>query len=57
MTTVDAELKAMERDLHRIKRPAYAAGTAKNVLTQWKAFMTFLSVFSLVPIPAQLETL
>ena len=36
-----ANRKQLERDLHKMQKSAYAAGTVKNLLCQWRAFLRF----------------
>ena len=51
------QLRLLRQGLHATRRAAYADGTHKNHLTQWRAFLLFCAYFHLTPIPASLDTL
>jgi len=54
---VDAELKNLQRDLKITRKAAFAAGTHKNRLTQWRAYFLFCGYFSLEALPASEDTI
>lgn len=48
-------MKVLQRELRASKHAADAAGSYKNMKTQWRAFFLFCGYFSLTPVPASLE--
>lgn len=49
------ELKTLQREMAQSKRAAFANGTTKNFLLQWKSFFIFCLYFSMNPLPASVE--
>jgi len=51
------ELWRLHQDLKVTKRAAFAEGTHKNHLTQWRAYFAFCFYFDLEALPASLQTI
>lgn len=50
--STDLELSQLEKDLKVTRRSAYAAGTKRNHLTQWRSYLAFCLYFEFNPVPA-----
>lgn len=53
----ERELNLLRTELRRARKAAFAAGTVKNLHTQWKSFLMFCIYFDVTPVPASVETL
>lgn len=54
---VDTELQELRRDLKVSRQAAFAAGTHKNHLTQWRTYFFFCLYFAFDPLPASVDTI
>lgn len=53
---IDRELRELRRDLKVTRKAAFAAGTHKNHLTQWRTYLLFCLYFSFDFLPATVDT-
>ena len=54
---LDRDLRDLRRDLKVTRKAAFAAGTHKNHLTQWRTYLSFCLYFSLDFLPATVDTI
>lgn len=52
----DVDLLELRRQLKVTRRAAYAEGTHRNHITQWKTYLTFCYYFKFDALPAALDT-
>ena len=52
-----AEYDSLKTDILYSQRAAFASGTFKNLITQWRCFISFCLYFDLTFLPASLETI
>lgn len=55
-SSVAQELVTLNRDLRKTRRAAFADGTHKNHISQWRTYLAFCNYFSLECLPASLDT-
>jgi len=53
----DGELLELRQKLRETRRAAYAQGTHKNHMVQWRTYLSFCYYFNLEALPASLETI
>ena len=53
----DIQYKQLKNDVKESTKSAYAIGTRKNLLVQWRAFLLFCTYFELACLPASLNTI
>lgn len=53
----DTELSLLRQQLKISRRAAYSEGTQRNHRTQWRTYLSFCHYFSLVSLPATLDTI
>ena len=52
----DLQIKELEKDVKNSSWSAFAVGTKRNLMTQWRTFLLFCAYFKFVAIPASLKT-
>jgi hypothetical protein len=54
---LSGQLQKLREDLKVSAKAAYAEGTWRNLVVQWRSFLAFCKYFQFEPLPASLETL
>jgi hypothetical protein len=52
----DLQIKELEKDVKNSTLSAFAVGTKRNLMTQWRTFLLLCAYFKFVAIPASLKT-
>ncbi|VDI01905.1 Hypothetical predicted protein [Mytilus galloprovincialis] len=53
----DVQFKQLEKDVKKSTKSAFAVGTKKNLVSQWRAFLLFCFYFDVAPIPVTFKTI
>ncbi|CAG2226402.1 unnamed protein product [Mytilus edulis] len=53
----NVQFKQLEKDVKKSTKSAFAVGTKKNLVSQWRAFLLFCFYFDVAPIPVTFKTI